>query len=319
MNPELPAPQLPVSRYKLVFIAKDPIFFNDYPGAKWRGMLGQKFRQNACTTRIKYCNHCPKKFSCSYSYVFNSFVPPWSKKMRKYDQAPHPYILKPDISQQNIYPGENIHVMLHLFGDANQHLGDILKSFNQAALSGMTRLRKRMRLMEVYELHAASDEGREIWSHGLISPATTRSPVEIPPFEQKTLRLNIETPLRFQQGSKEKVDKNQIQFSQLFGSLLRRCSMLTYFYTQTPLQTDFAGLTQQAKSIRIQRRVLTDYRCGRYSKKEQQWVDKSGYIGFIDLPATRLEPFWPYLWLGQYTHAGNGTTIGMGGYSISWI
>jgi CRISPR/Cas system endoribonuclease Cas6 (RAMP superfamily) len=29
-----------------------------------------------------------------------------------------------------------------------------------------------------------------------------------------------------------------------------------------------------------------------------------------------LDAFWPYLWLGQWTHAGKGTSMGMGAYTI---
>jgi CRISPR/Cas system endoribonuclease Cas6 (RAMP superfamily) len=29
-----------------------------------------------------------------------------------------------------------------------------------------------------------------------------------------------------------------------------------------------------------------------------------------------LEVFWPYLWLGQWTHIGKGTSMGMGAYTI---
>ena len=41
-----------------------------------------------------------------------------------------------------------------------------------------------------------------------------------------------------------------------------------------------------------------------------------GIIGVLELNMSGLENFWPYLWLGQWTHIGKGTSMGMGAYSI---
>jgi CRISPR/Cas system endoribonuclease Cas6 (RAMP superfamily) len=41
-----------------------------------------------------------------------------------------------------------------------------------------------------------------------------------------------------------------------------------------------------------------------------------GLLGRFSLAGEGLEPFWPYLWLGQWTHAGKGTSMGLGQYRI---
>ncbi|MGQ0594710.1 MAG: CRISPR system precrRNA processing endoribonuclease RAMP protein Cas6 [Gammaproteobacteria bacterium] len=41
-----------------------------------------------------------------------------------------------------------------------------------------------------------------------------------------------------------------------------------------------------------------------------------GLLGEIALDGAGLEPFWPYLWLGQYVHAGAATSMGLGRYAI---
>jgi len=45
-------------------------------------------------------------------------------------------------------------------------------------------------------------------------------------------------------------------------------------------------------------------------------VKMGGLIGEIGLEGADLEPFWPYLWLGQWTHAGKGVVMGLGRYRI---
>jgi CRISPR/Cas system endoribonuclease Cas6 (RAMP superfamily) len=41
-----------------------------------------------------------------------------------------------------------------------------------------------------------------------------------------------------------------------------------------------------------------------------------GLLGRFRLHGPDIAPFWPYLWLGQWTHAGKGATLGLGRYRI---
>ena len=44
-----------------------------------------------------------------------------------------------------------------------------------------------------------------------------------------------------------------------------------------------------------------------------------GLIGTVELNMLGLDVFWPYLWLGQWTHVGKGTSMGMGAYTIETV
>ena len=41
-----------------------------------------------------------------------------------------------------------------------------------------------------------------------------------------------------------------------------------------------------------------------------------GLVGSVELGMEGLDDFWSYLWLGQWTHVGKGTSMGMGAYTI---
>ena len=54
----------------------------------------------------------------------------------------------------------------------------------------------------------------------------------------------------------------------------------------------------------------------RYSSRQQERLQMGGLVGEAEIEGRDLEPFWPYLWLGQWTHAGKGTSMGLGRYRI---
>ena len=54
----------------------------------------------------------------------------------------------------------------------------------------------------------------------------------------------------------------------------------------------------------------------RYSSRQHTEMNMGGLIGSVQLDMQDLDDFWPYLWLGQWTHAGKGTSMGMGAYTI---
>jgi len=91
--------------------------------------------------------------------------------------------------------------------------------------------------------------------------------------------------------------------------------MLTYFHTDTPLETNFSGLMQQARDIQLRDPQLTWHDWTRYSSRQQTKMNMGGLIGSFSLDGD-LQNFWPYLWLGQWTHTGKGTSMGLGAYRI---
>jgi hypothetical protein len=92
--------------------------------------------------------------------------------------------------------------------------------------------------------------------------------------------------------------------------------MLTYFHADTPLETDFAALTETARAVSIDSEELSWYDWTRYSSRQDTTMDMGGLLGRFELDGAVLAPFWPYLWLGQWTHAGKGTSMGLGRYAL---
>jgi CRISPR/Cas system endoribonuclease Cas6 (RAMP superfamily) len=57
----------------------------------------------------------------------------------------------------------------------------------------------------------------------------------------------------------------------------------------------------------------------RYSSRQETEINMGGLVGTVELCMNDLEDYWPYLWLGQWTHVGKGTSMGMGAYTIETL
>jgi CRISPR/Cas system endoribonuclease Cas6 (RAMP superfamily) len=88
------------------------------------------------------------------------------------------------------------------------------------------------------------------------------------------------------------------------------------FHTDCAWRLDHAGLRQIAKEAEILDQRLTWQDWARYSSRQQQKIPMGGVVGSYLLNTNGLEPLWPFLWLGQWTHLGKGAVMGLGRYKI---
>lgn len=305
---------LPIGRYRAWFSSSRPVRFSEFPGSAWRGGFGYALKKAACATREPRCAACLLYRSCAYPYIFETPPPPGAAKMRRYTSVPHPFVF-----DHCALPGRDTHGCLlefSLFGEANRHLPIIVYALMSAVAAEQGIAGNRLSLER---LEREAGLGSEAWAPldlpdglaGLAAPAWAE-----PPAPRAALALRIETPLRLKREGRH-VGPERFCFADLFGNLLRRISMLTYFHTETPLETDFRGLSEAARAIQGEFELEWKEQ-RRYSQRQGEVMRLGGVVGRIALGAdgADLAPFWPYLWLGQWTHAGTGATMGLGRYRI---
>lgn len=92
--------------------------------------------------------------------------------------------------------------------------------------------------------------------------------------------------------------------------------MLTCFYADTPLETNFKELNQRAQSVTAEI-DLEWHDQHRYSARQAAEMQMGGVTGRVTIRDHDLAPFWPFLWLGQWTHAGTAATMGLGWYELA--
>ena len=305
---------LTVARYRLRFIAQEPLRLPAYAGSAWRGAFGHALKRLVCVTREPHCPDCLLYRSCSYPYLFETPPDPAVVVLRKYPAAPHPFLLRPPAdTRRPLATGAETALDLNLFGHGHRYLPYVLHALDQAAEHGLGTYRSRLALTEVLQQIAVG----WIAIHQPDRPLTPLPPaIPQPPPCPERLTLILETPLRLAVDN-DHITPETFRFTHLFGSLLRRISLLIAFHGDQPLKTDFAALARAADAVPLAATRLRWRDWSRYSTRQRTAVPMGGLVGEVELNGAGLEPFWPWLWLGQWTHVGKGAVMGLGGYRIA--
>ncbi len=310
-NRQRNAPLLPLSKFRVTYSYQEPLRLPDYPGSAWRGAFGAALKKSVCVVRNIPCTECLLKTSCAYSYLFETPPPANAEKMRKYNATPHPFVFEFDEggrSELGVYQFNLI-----VFAHGLRFFPYIVYALQKAGSEGIGGHRQLFNLTTV-EQQLSDHSFKVVYEDNNLQLLALPRSEEFPEMPDR-IEIVIQSPMRIKQDGK---NTSQVAFSfeVFFGNLLRRISMLSYFHTDTPLDIDFRELTLRAKTVQFNNSKLRWYDWTRYSSRQQTEMIMGGVMGSVYLEMSDLECFWPYLWLGQWTHVGKGTSMGMGAYKI---
>jgi hypothetical protein len=236
--------------------------------------------------------------------------------MRNYTAAPHPFIIRPDPNQaKSVKKGESLFIDMILIGRANQHFPYMIHALQQSGKCGIGFQRGKFSLSHIEQQTAIGR--KNIYTTGGKLSALPPSNITIPPLPQGKVKLRFITPFRNVQKNCLISEKN-LQFDNILSPLMRRFALLSYFHTDTPFRPDFKTLTKQAKQVKIKNQALYWQHWQRYSSRQKTSINMGGVMGSIELAANDLQPFWKMLVIGQYTHIGKVTVMGLGRYYLEY-
>jgi hypothetical protein len=305
------ASTLPLASFEFRFQTETPISLPPYPGSAWRGALGWSLKRTVCVIRHTACPDCLLYRSCVYPYLFETPPPPGTSKMRKYTAAPHPFVLQIETRQQ----ATDYRLGLVLIGRAIRQFPYFVHALREAGGQGIGSQKRRFDLKEVGQAHGPKlTEWDIVYEANQPLSLLQSEPPAIPPVPDWIV-LEMLTPLRIKRDN-HLVTPARFRFSDLISALLRRISLLSHFHTDHPLEADFAGLTARAATVDHHDPRLHWYDWTRYSSRQETTLDMGGILGSILIRGEDIPEFWPYLWLGQWVHAGKGATLGLGRYRL---
>jgi len=338
----------PFSNFKLAqfqFFLKslDSLYLPEYKGSTLRGAFGHAFKKVVCVNREKACSSCLLKGKCVYSYVFETPPPPDTSKMRKYPFAPHPFVITPPLEGKRQYrKDERLCFELTLIGKSIDYLPYFIYTFDEMGRIGIGKARGKYHLEEVRAIETGERSkgkgqreelvysGKDKILHNnfhvivgedllafdlaskLSSSAFSLSPSTFHP-SPFTLHLSFLTPTRLKFDGRL---SPKLEFHILIRNLLRRISLLSYFHCDKELDLDFRGIIEKAREISVKKSNLIWIDWERYSNRQGTTMKMGGFTGSVAFQGD-LEPFLPFLLLGEYIHVGKGTSFGLGKYKMS--
>jgi hypothetical protein len=296
------------------FRAHDHITLRPLQGAIWRSAFGLALKN--LSDRAAAAGDDAD--AALYRYFFETPPPPDAVKMRRYDATPHPYVIaaEPNFEPRSFRPGETLTIEVTLIGRGNAAASAIFAAFAAAALAGgLDKSRGRAILAEVHSIwrSSAADARLPTTEDGSLVPPPAESPA-IPPMPD-AVEVHLISPLRLTFDNKL-VGPAHFRPGDLLRALLRRISMLMTFHTGADLETDFRALTDLAHQARMGEPTLSLAAQQRWSANKADLIKMDGLLGGFLLDMRGLEPLWPYLWLGQWVHAGKGTVMGLGAIHV---
>jgi hypothetical protein len=260
---------------------------------------------------------------CPYTVVFNPFVPEGSEKISKNRDIPRPFVIKPPLETKETYlPGEALSFDLVLVGKIKDYLPYFIVTFKELSNVGLGRSRTACELSSVEAIPAHGDPVA-VYSSGDNMVCPPKEAIRWPDLvlnggsKQKTRKVR----LKFLTPAALKVDGRMTErpvFAHILKRLRDRINALSYFYCGQGLDIDFRAFGEMAERV-----VTTEDRTcwvnsSRYSRRRDVDHDLSGFIGEVCFEG-ELEPFIPYLKLGEYLHVGKNAVFGNGWFKIEEV
>ncbi|MGH8559223.1 MAG: CRISPR system precrRNA processing endoribonuclease RAMP protein Cas6 [Methylococcales bacterium] len=135
------------------------------------------------------------------------------------------------------------------------------------------------------------------------------------PQSASAIRIDLNTRLRLTHNNQRITQAPS--FELLIARLLGRIKNLSDLYGESELISgpEKQELIDQAKSISMPSQNIEWSDWSRYSGRQKEWMKFGGLLGTITYQGN-LEPFLPWLALGEWTHIGGKTSFGLGKYSF---
>ena len=306
-------PRLPLALYVFRYIADADFHLGVDPRGLWHSVFGLHLRKQCCVVRAETCQGCLLLHQCQYSYLFSGPRPLESELMRRYDRIPVPHVFRVDREYpQPIQAGAEITVSLVLVGEANDRLPLVIQAMAAAGQGGLGPQRGQVWLHDVTQQLPGAGPPQLVAAKGrLLDCPPPQHPA--PPPAPAAVRIQFSSPYK---ASGQPNRSGGLDLGPFLMALVRRASLLQYFYTGRQLEAPFAELKLASEQAKILDRALRRQDASRYAARHGERVPTGGLIGHIDLDLGGIEALWPYLYLGQWLGVGKNASMGFGCFEV---
>lgn len=127
------------NRFKFYLKFDKEVFSQSFPSFIIRSVLGNELKQFACILKRKQCEFCPLKFSCAYSYVFETPIKKDTTFLAGRDKGMHPFTIYTDRDVKQSF--DTLELTLTLIGKGIEYFPYIFYALLKAGEKGLFRER----------------------------------------------------------------------------------------------------------------------------------------------------------------------------------
>lgn len=269
------------------------------PANRIRGGLGLALHRLGCDPDCTDKDDCASGRDCLYGQIF---APTSNNGPSGYQNPPRPFVLRAGhLEGKRIRRGERFAFGLHLF--------DLNPGVMEALCLALAELAADVRLEAVDALDLAGQSRGLIWRDRVFAARRPEAlELDLSPQEEVgAVEVAFRTPTEVRGWE----DGRRPEFGPLLARLRDRVSTLRGFYGEGPLELDFRGMGERARSVRLVEAEMQRAEAVRRSGRTQQRHPLGGWTGRAKY-AGNLGEFWPWLKAGEITGVGHQTVWGKG-------
>lgn len=288
---------LPMLRYRMDFHVAGT--WDGATAMAWRGTLGHVLAARTCQPGACDWRQNRHVSGCAYPLFFPSGNASADGRERVLPFALDAYH-KPDGAR----------VELGLFGRATSHANTLAEALVDAGQRGVGPHRNVLRPTGLW--HEAPP-GSHAWTRGFAANADR---AQVPPTCPACIHLHLLSPLRIRLQGRYRTPQN-LAPADLLQALLRRTHALLQ---PTPVESarghELSRWNEQARAVRWLRTDFSWQESVHHSQRQHARMRMGGVVGKAVLDGVEIAPLWPLLWIGQWLHAGKGSSYGFGAYRL---
>ena len=281
-------------------------------GPTMRGGFGRMLRRVSCSLGRECCRDCFVVGSCAYGYIFETPVLASSPVMRKYPQAPHPFVFEPpDDNPPFVREADSVWHSLVVIGDAIRYVPHIFLAMEELGKGGLGRDSVPFRI-ETVRIH----EGELVYRHGDRQFRTVASRrLSLQPGASCLARFSIEfqTPARMIVTGRV---ASTLSLLDIVKALCRRIFLLQHFHCGGSAEHLACAYYTAAEAARCLDQHVSWSDARRYSTRQSRLIPLGGVTGRLTFEGD-LGLLRPLLVAGEYVHVGKNATFGLGKMVIS--
>jgi hypothetical protein len=274
-----------------------------------RSVLGKELRRLVCLFRERRCADCGLKFTCAYSWIFETPIEKTTEVLAGRDRASHPFLMSCDTDPRDT--ADYFTLNLTLIGKGIEYLPYIYYALVRAGAAGLFKERIPFKVGEVKAAGRSIVEGEDRidTSWGI----ETWEPDGEEFADTAAVRVKLLTPLRLKVNGRFAMD---FPYGDFIRALERRAEILTGLYGEGGR---FEAKNSNDGPPRITTKNLKWLDLDYYSARQGERLKLGGLVGEFEAAGKFSGRELSLFRFGELFHVGKNVSFGLGRIGVERI